>query len=86
MTLKKNIQYQDESIDFGDDDGAINSNTKGRGKLKEKIDRQQEMARRFKFDWEKKYPFIEPMDNRIIGKPPVECRCTICSCKYKREK
>ena len=45
-----NNQYQDESIDFGDDDGAINNNTKGRGKLKEKIDRQWEMAERFKFD------------------------------------
>lgn len=46
-----NNQYQDELIDFGDDDVSINSNTKGRGKSKEKIDRQWEMSRRFKFDW-----------------------------------
>ena len=26
------------------------------------------------------------MDNPIIGEPPVECRCAICSWKYKKEK
>ena len=44
------------------------------------------MAKRFKFDWAAKYPFIEPVDNPIVGEPPVECRCTICSWKYKKEK
>jgi hypothetical protein len=44
------------------------------------------MARRFKFDWEEKYPLIEPMENQFLGEPLVECKCTICSWKYKKEK